>query len=153
MRHSYLLFISALIVLAGCKDKKDADSSQEIGTISPGKSFSDTASSFVRVFDQNGRVCIQQSNTYYELTDVYDGTEKIPLLLKIKKTELCFADSINKSKVYEIEANNILDSRSVHWQNKFVATGVIQLHFGATSEKTTSPSNLNPFFLDASSIL
>lgn len=84
--------------------------------------YADTSASSVRVFDQNGRVCIQQSNTDYEIVNAFDTATKIPLLLKIKKTELCFADSVNKDNVYEISARSVTDTRAVNWDAKFVAT-------------------------------
>lgn len=114
-----------LLLLAACRSKQSDTAPQTI-QVSGGKVYSDSAQSSVKVFDQNGKVCIQQSNTYYELTDVYEGAAKIPLLLKINKTELCFADSVNKQKVFEIEAKSILDTKSVAWQAKIVAT---QLQF------------------------
>lgn len=93
------------------------------GSTSSGKEgYADTSTSTVRVFDQNGKVCIQQSNTYYQIVEAYDGPAQIPILLKIRKTELCAADSANKSKVFEISARNITGGREIHWNNSFVAT-------------------------------
>jgi hypothetical protein len=114
-------FISGILILSSCKER--GKPSVDTEEVKPGTSrFADTATSTVHVFDQNGRVCVQQSNTYYQLADVYEGTSKIPLLLKIKKTELCFADSVNTDKVYQIEAKSIMDTKSVAWKNQFVAT-------------------------------
>ena len=86
----FLCLCGWLLVLSACKEtpKHAAD----LTPIKGKNVYSDSSSSSVKVFDQNGRVCIQQSNTYYEMVDAYEGTTKIPLLLKINKTELCFAD-------------------------------------------------------------
>ncbi len=86
--------------------------------------YTDSSSSSVKVYNENGKVCVQQSNTYYELIDAYEGSAKIPLLLKIKKTELCFADSVNKHKVYEITAKSVMDTKAVEWSADFVATDI-----------------------------
>ena len=136
--------LSSLIIclcLVSCKDKGKPTTDDTVTTTGT-PTYSDSASSSVKVFDQNGRVCIQQSNTYYQLADVYEGTTKIPLLLKIKKTELCFADSINKDKVYEIEAKSVLDSKNIQWQSHFVATDIqfkdntlLTIHEGTDAEE------------------
>ncbi len=116
------LFCS-VIMLTACNQKQEKNNSTS--STPDGKiAYSDSASSSVKVFDENGRVCVQQSNTYYQLVDVYEAQSKIPLLLKIRKTELCFADSVNKHKVYEIEANSVLDTKEVKWQTQFVATDI-----------------------------
>ncbi len=144
MKFKNLTAISSLIIclsLVSCKDKGKPTTDDAVTTTGT-PTYSDSASSSVKVFDQNGRVCIQQSNTYYQLADVYEGTTKIPLLLKIKKTELCFADSINKDKVYEIDAKSILDSKNVQWQSQFVATDIefkdntlLAIHEGTDTEE------------------
>jgi hypothetical protein len=121
-RKLILTAIGMSLLLSACKDKGKTETVTDETPITGSQTYSDSSTSSVRVFDQNGRVCIQQSNTYYQLADVYEGANKIPLLLKIKKTELCFADSINKDKVYEIEAKSILDTKTVQWKNQFVAT-------------------------------
>jgi hypothetical protein len=113
---------TAAVLLTACREK--AKPAVDTAPITGKGVYSDSASSSVKVFDQNGRVCIQQSNTYYQLVDVYEGTAKIPLLLKIKKTELCFADSVNKQKVYEISAKSVMDTKNIAWSNDFVATDV-----------------------------
>ena len=114
------------IILAGCNGKPknghDTATSDNGGTA--GKGYSDSSASSVRVFDQNGRVCVQQSNTSYEMVNIVESDSKTPLLLKIKKTELCFADSVNKDKVYEISGKSVLDSKSVSWNISFVATDI-----------------------------
>ncbi len=118
--------ILAITLLAACKEKaKDGTvvSSEKQGPIA-GKGYADSAASSVRVFDQNGRVCVQQSNTSYEIVNVLDGGVKVPLLLKIRKTELCYADSVNHDKVYEITAKSIMDTKAVSWATSFVATEV-----------------------------
>ncbi len=110
------------LLLVSCNPK--GKNAEDTGVKTDGKQvYSDTSASSVRVFDQNGRVCVQQSNTYYEVVDVYQESTKIPLLLKIKKTELCFADSINKDKVYEVSAKSVMDTKNnVSWKVQFVAT-------------------------------
>ncbi len=138
---SAALICLLLLTASSCKDKRKPATAD--GTPAGGiQTFTDTSVSSVRVFDQNGRICIQQSNTYYEMADLYEGATRIPLLLKIKKTELCFADSVNKHKVYEIEANSILDTKKIHWQNSFVATGIqfsdnslLAVHEGVETEE------------------
>ena len=137
----YCSLVILLFSISGCRehDKPTAgNETRPTGTAT----FTDTSTSSVKVFDQNGRICIQQSNTYYELADVYEGASKIPLLLKIKKTELCFADSVNKDKVYEIEAQSILDTKEVKWNTQFVATemsfkdnSLLAIHEGAEGEE------------------
>jgi len=119
-----LYITAALLLLVSCKEKTGTPTLSPSETSGGTSLYADTATSSVKVFDQNGKVCIQQSNTYYEVINAYDGKEKIPLLLKIKKTELCFADSINKEKVYEIAAQTVLDKKTISWQTQFVATQV-----------------------------
>jgi hypothetical protein len=121
--HFALPLIFGLLSISSCKETgKPPVHPQDVK--SGATMFSDTSTSSVKVFDQNGRVCIQQTNTYYQVVEFYEGASKIPLLLKIKKTELCFADSVNKHKVYEIEAKSILDTKEVKWNSQFVATNV-----------------------------
>ena len=117
-----LLSFAFCLVLTSCKDSNKR--SQEVVKIDNKQGYSDSASSSVRVFTDNGKVCIQQSNTYYELVDAWQGAVRIPLLLKIKKTELCVADSVNKQKVYEIDAKSVMDTKSVNWNTQFVATTI-----------------------------
>ncbi|MES2620843.1 MAG: hypothetical protein V4615_08320, partial [Bacteroidota bacterium] len=119
----FLSLVPCTLLFNSCnnKDKPTADNEIKVtGT----ESFTDSATSSVKVFDIKGRICIQQTNTFYELVDVYEGAAKIPLLLKIRKTEICFADSVNNHKVYEVEAHSILDTKNVQWNNKFVATQI-----------------------------
>ena len=104
--------------------------------------YTDSSSSSVKVFNENGRVCIQQSNTYYELVDAYEGTVRIPLLLKIKKTEICYADSMNKHKVFEVSAKSVMDTKNIEWNAQFVATEIefkdntmLAIHEGVESEE------------------
>lgn len=113
---------SLVFSLNSCKEtpKGKADSAPITGK----QVYTDSSSSSVKVFNENGKVCVQQSNTYYELIDAYEGTTRIPLLLKIKKTELCFADSINKHKVYEITAKSVMDTKNIEWNADFVATDI-----------------------------
>lgn len=119
-----LYVTTALVFLASCKERTGTPVLSTTETSDGTSLYADTATSSVKVFDQNGKVCIQQSNTYYEVINAYDRNGKIPLLLKIKKTELCFADSINKEKVYEIAAQTVLDKKTISWQTQFVATQV-----------------------------
>lgn len=136
-----IAFLFVVLTFSSCNTKQEHKESNDHAP--EGKvAYSDSASSSVKVFDENGRVCIQQSNTYYQLTDVYEGNVKTPLLLKIRKTELCFADSVNKHKVYEVEANSILDSKEVKWNAQFVATDVefkdnslLAIHEGVDGEE------------------
>ena len=75
--------ISAMAISSCNQPKSKTDN-----TVINGKQmYADTSASSVRVFDQNGRVCIQQTNTYYEMVNVYDSSVKIPLLIKIRKTD------------------------------------------------------------------
>lgn len=123
VNHNFYLVVLVALAFSSCKQKgaKTTDTTPVI----TGKSvYNDSAASSVKVFDQNGRVCVQQSNTYYELIDAYEGATKIPLLLKVRKTELCFADSVNKDKVYEITAKSVMDSKSIEWNAQFVATAI-----------------------------
>lgn len=116
-----LIITAASLVLSACNNKPKTESDNTV-TPSGKNTYSDSASSSVRVFDQNGKVCIQQTNTYYEMVNVYEGSTKTPLLLKIKKTDLCYADSTNRDKVYEISAKSVMDQKPVNWDAKFVAT-------------------------------
>lgn len=115
-----LILGSSILLLGSCNQtsKKTTD----VTPITGKQLYTDSASSSVKVFNQDGKVCIQQSNTSYELIDAYEGATRIPLLLKIKKTELCFADSINKDKVYEINAKSVMDTKTIDWSTQFVAT-------------------------------
>ncbi len=119
-----LHLLLAVVFLASCKERNAKPNHSASETTVGSSLYADTATSSVNVFDQNGKVCIQQSNTYYEVINAYQGDEKIPLLLKIKKTELCFADSVNKEKVYEIAAQTVLDKKTISWQTQFVATQI-----------------------------
>lgn len=122
----YAFLTIAILVMASCNNKPKNDNSVagNIPGASAGKGYSDSSSSSVKVFDQNGRVCIQQSNTSYEVVNISEVGGKIPLLLKIKKTELCYADSVNGDKVYEITAKTVLDSKPINWSVSFVATDI-----------------------------
>ena len=117
-----VLGVSMLILVCSSCNTVEKKESVTTTTVTGKETYADTGSSSVRVFDENGRVCIQQSNTYYDMVTAYDGAEKVPLLLKINKTELCFADSVNKHKVYEIEARSIGSNKSYKWQTQLVAT-------------------------------
>jgi hypothetical protein len=114
-------------LLSSCNQKPKQESgstnASQPGAVA-GNGYSDSSSSSVRVFDQNGRVCIQQSNTSYEVVNIIEGAGKIPLLLKIRKTELCYADSVNHDKMYEISAKSVMDTKAVSWDASFVATDI-----------------------------
>lgn len=112
---------AGVLLLSACGEKNKSKTVNAIPEISGKVTYSDTSVSSVKVFDQNGRICVQQSNTYYELADFYKGEQKTSLLLKVRKTELCVADSVNKHKVFEIEANNI-GAGNIHWNLQFAAT-------------------------------
>ena len=118
---------AAVALFTSCNGKTKpghgADSTSQPGGLT-GKGYADSSASSVRVFDQNGRVCIQQSNTSYEVVSIMDGNNKIPLLLKIRKTELCYADSINHDKMYEISAKSVMDTKAISWNAAFVATDI-----------------------------
>jgi hypothetical protein len=120
-----LLLFSALLISCNNKPKTEhgTDMTSQPGGIA-GKGYTDSSASSVRVFDQNGRVCIQQTNTSYEVVTIFQGSTKIPLLLKIRKTELCYADSINHDKMYEISAKSVMDTKAVSWNADFVATEI-----------------------------
>ncbi len=138
-------FAFCLLLFALCSNscKETPHTSSTNSTPISGKEvYTDSSSSSVKVFNENGKVCIQQSNTYYELIDAYEGTARIPLLLKIKKTELCFADSLNKHKVYEVYAKSVMDTKTIEWSNYFVATNlefkdntILAVHEGVDSEE------------------
>lgn len=80
-----LYVTTALVFLASCKERTGTPVLSTTETSDGTSLYADTATSSVKVFDQNGKVCIQQSNTYYEVINAYDRNGKIPLLLKIKK--------------------------------------------------------------------
>jgi hypothetical protein len=120
-----LIGIIAAIGITSCNQKKSAPADNEAVSANGKAMYSDTATSSVRVFDQNGKVCIQQSNTYYQVENYYDNGGKIPLLLKIKKTELCVADSENREKIFEISAKSVMDTKPISWEAKVVATGLV----------------------------
>ncbi len=119
-----LVLVLNCLYLASCNQSPTPKTSDTGIKVDAKQSYTDTASSFVKVYDDKGKLCIQQSNTYYELADVYDGSTKVPLLLKINKVELCLADSVNKQKFYKISAKSILDNKDIHWQADFVATDI-----------------------------
>ncbi len=135
-----LLVFGVCLLLVSCKEK--AKLASDTAPITGKQTYADSASSSVKVFNQDGKVCIQQANTYYELIDAYEGTARVPLLLKIKKTELCFADSTNKDKVYEISAKSVMDTKTVEWNAQFIATDIqfkdntlLAVHEGTASEE------------------
>lgn len=140
----YNFWLATLVILTavtGCKKKAGQTSSDTVVTTN-GKDYTDTSASSVRVFDDKGRICVQQSSTYYEVINYYEGATKIPLLLKINKVELCVADSVNKHKVYNISAKSVMDTKDVHWEANFVATDIrfqdntlLATHEGADSEE------------------
>jgi hypothetical protein len=136
--------LGALVVLGllftTCHTKSNTDS--EGINVSTKQAYTDTSSSYVKVYDENGRLCIQQSNTYYELVDSYEGKTRIPLLLKINKVELCLADSVNKHKVYKITAKSVMDTKNIAWETEFVATDLqfrdntlLAVHEGTNNEE------------------
>lgn len=138
----------SLVVLAmglnACKERTGSKTNSTDTTTVPAGSekFSDSATSSVRVYDQDGRVCIQQSSSYYQLVDFYKGNNKIPLLLKIKKVELCFTDSVNKHKVYEVTAKSLLDNEYISWNATLSGTELqvkentlLLVHEGSDSEE------------------
>ncbi len=132
---------ATVLFLASCNNKKSSSDDTPI-KVNGKESYTDTSSSFVKVYDENGRLCIQQSNTYYELVDLYEGSARIPLLLKINKVELCVADSVNKHKVYKISAKSVMDTKDVRWEAEFVATDlqfkdntVVATHEGVENEE------------------
>lgn len=120
--------ITALVltcIFSACKQRVKDEGAQPIDIAVKGKEiYTDTAPSSVKVFDNEGRVCIQQTSSWYEVADAFEGKDRIPLLLKITRTDLCFADSVNKDKVYKVEAKSILDTKSIEWETQFVATDI-----------------------------
>jgi hypothetical protein len=112
--------MSASVFIVSCNHQKGGDETSV--KVNGKESYTDTSASFVKVYDENGRLCIQQSNTYYEIVDLYEGKTRIPLLLKINKVELCVADSVNKHKVFKVAAKSVMDTKDVHWETEFVAT-------------------------------
>lgn len=140
----YNFWLVTLVILAlvtGCK-KKTPEGTADGVVVTNGKDYTDTSASSVRVYDDKGRICVQQSSTYYEVVNYYEGATKIPLLLKINKVELCVADSVNKHKVYNISAKSVMDTKDVHWDATFVATEIrfqdntlLATHEGADSEE------------------
>ena len=136
----FICFVFCVLLIASCKEKTKI--TEDSAPITGKQTYADSASSSVKVFNQDGKVCIQQANTYYELIDAYEGTARVPLLLKIKKTELCFADSTNKDKVYEISAKSVMDTKTVEWNAQFIATDIqfkdntlLAVHEGTASEE------------------
>ena len=121
---AFSLLILAILFLASCNQKPKTAADNISSAISTSKGYTDTATSSVKVFDQNGKVCIQQSNTYYETVNWTGANGKTSILLKIKKTELCFADSVNKDKVFEITARSVSPGKNISWQTSFVATDI-----------------------------
>ncbi|MCS6935741.1 MAG: hypothetical protein NZM35_11435, partial [Chitinophagales bacterium] len=113
------------VILTGCKPNTPSPPAQEPANIPSAKGehlFADTGLSYVKVFDNNGRVCIQQTSTGYEMAEVYADDKKIPLLIRITKTDLCFADSVNRNKVYQLTANSLPGSKNISWQLKALGT-------------------------------
>lgn len=119
-----IAFAIGIFYLVSCNQSSNPKPTDAGIKVDAEQSYTDTSSSFVKVYDDKGKLCIQQSNTYYQLADVYDGSTKIPLLLKINKVELCLADSVNKQKFFKISAKSILDNRDLHWTSDFVATDI-----------------------------
>lgn len=118
----HALVVVMMLLFQSCNTDSGKNETKDAPVFTGKETYTDSGSSSVRVYDENGRVCIQQNNTYYEMTTAIDGPEKIPLLLKIKKTELCFADSVNKHKVYEVEAKSLGIAKDIHWETQFMAT-------------------------------
>lgn len=111
------------LVLSSCKERTGSSTTTDTAPTPSGtEKYSDSATSSVRVYDENGQVCIQQSSTYYQLADFYKADGKIPLLLKIKKVELCFTDSVNRHKVFEISAKSVLDNEKIEWNVTLAGT-------------------------------
>jgi hypothetical protein len=116
--------LGSIVLFNSCKEKGKLACDTTPVVVSGNQAYADSSSSSVKVYNDQGKVCIQQTNTYYELVDAYEGQLRIPLLLKIRKTELCYADSTNHKKVYEVSAKSIMDTKQINWQTQFVATGI-----------------------------
>lgn len=139
-----LLTLSALFLLAfsACNKSEKKTETGDLKPISGKESFSDSSNSFIRVYDENGKVYIQQSNTYYQIVDAYKRLAKTQVLLKINKTEQSVADSVNKHKLYKISASSIGDRSSINWNAEFMATEVMfkdntlfAIHEGGSEEE------------------
>jgi hypothetical protein len=139
-----LLTLSALFLLAfsACNNSNKKTETSDLKPISGKESFSDSSNSFIRVYDENGKVYIQQSNTYYQLVEAYKRLDKTQVLLKINKTELSVSDSVNKHKLYKISATSIGDRPTVLWNNEFMATDIqfkdntlFAIHEGGSGEE------------------
>lgn len=115
--------VTGVLAISSCKERTGSSTTTDTTSTPSGtEKYSDSATSSVRVYDQNGMVCIQQSSTYYQLADFYKGETKIPLLLKIKKVELCFTDSVNRHKVFEVSAKSVLDNEKIEWSATLAGT-------------------------------
>ncbi|HWB64912.1 MAG TPA: hypothetical protein VG603_15450 [Chitinophagales bacterium] len=142
---SFFIIVMAALLFSSCKQRAAKQETGESIKITGNQVYTDTGSSSVKVFDQNGRVCVQQSNTYYEMVNVLQQGKAIPVLLKIRKTELCFADSINKTKVYEVTAKSVLDTKPIAWDAKFVGTDM-QFKDNTIIDVTEGADNEEDFF-------
>lgn len=145
-KHLIVAFSAAALCASvnSCNSKSTKTDRKDVQPVAGTEKFSDTATSTVRVFDNEGRVCIQQTNTYYEMADAYEGPNRIPILIKITKTDLCYSDSVNKDKVYEITVRSLMDTKQVEWSTRFVATHLVfndktntllAIHEGSDSEE------------------
>lgn len=102
--------LAAIFALASCNTKQPSASEGGEPMISGKEAFADSASSFVRVFDKDGKLYIQKTNTDYELIDAVSKNEKHQLLLKITKAVLSHSDSVSTSKIYTIVTRDITHS-------------------------------------------
>lgn len=117
-----IAIFSTAVILSGCKQPSQSSDNNQPIKIEGKQVYTDTGASSVKVFDQNGRVCIQQTNTYYDMVNYISEGKVIPLLLKVRKTDLCYADSANRQKVFEISAKSVMDTKPIAWDAKFVGT-------------------------------
>jgi hypothetical protein len=99
-----------ILALASCNTKQSPTNEGGEAMISGKETYADSSSSFVRVFDKDGKLFIQKTNTDYELVEAVSNKEKHQLLLKITKAELSNADSVNSSKIYTIVTRDITHS-------------------------------------------
>lgn len=121
--NNFFIAVSVLIAaLNSCKPNTSESDNKEPVEVKGDKVYVDSGFSSVKVFDNNGRVCIQQTSTNYEMADAYEGNSKIPLLVKVTKTDLCFADSVNHDKVYQLSAKSVMDTKSVSWELQALGT-------------------------------
>lgn len=106
-----LAFVGLLYFATSCNTKSENTSSGSQAEFRGTASFEDSSASYIRIYDRDGKVFVQKTNTYYELITAYNGNQPRKMLLKITKAESASADSSqNANKIITVVGRDITES-------------------------------------------